>query len=48
VEDFVMPWWFQLGPLAWSRYDDMGDEITFSGTGDTWRRVVSGLWRRIG
>lgn len=39
-------WWFQLGPLAWSRLDDMGDAITFV-RGDSWQRVVFGLWRRV-
>jgi len=44
----VKRWWFPIGPLAWSRLDDMGDEVTFVGTEQTWRRVVFGLWRRVG
>lgn len=43
------PWRWQIGPFAWERYRDMGTEITFTGEdGPTWRKVVWGLWRRVG
>lgn len=43
------PWRWQIGPFAWERYDDMGDAIQFSAEPyEEWRRVVWGLWRRVG
>lgn len=43
----MSPWRWQWGPFAWTQWDDTSDEVSF-GFGNVWRRVVFGLWRRIG